>query len=534
VRKEITSLYNEVINPGRKRKPNIIIDEILENLKERSSSLQEYCSSRLGSRVMQACLKWGSKEQRLQLLGTLKDDLAKLACDRFGHVVVLKLLRYCSRISSQRKPSDEEKKLEKENLKILLAPFRGKALHSAFYHKNGCRVINGFYFSDAISNLEKRRMLHEVAVPAPVALMRPQAPGSNTLRQLLHDKDLQADHRTQIISNLREVAERAVDKELLGFEIVHILFQAYCEEANEDQLKDLAEKCMDGAPHLLSSKSGAEALLRLLGVVSAKHRRNFCKELKGKFCALATNAVDYLVTMRLAMTVDDTVMLGKTMLTEFTSDFSPICFDKYGHKVIAWIFQPDDPHVFSPYERRCLALPAPSSVKQPDTRRQELVRVLRPQLRTLLTSEALKVAGDLNAKNVLIAYLASDWDVDVVEALVAACEQEAKIDDLGQLDNGTVTTTLISLLSVEPDSAEPALSTLLWRSCFKSRLERVAVSRCAFVLRALLKCKNTTSGTALRTLQEQRKALEAAVKRAEASGLPVSAGKALLEASKKT
>merc|ERR1712060_19661 len=100
--------------------------------------------------------------------------------------------------------------------------------------------------------------------------------------------------------------------------------------ASESQLKDLAEKCMAGAPYLLSSKPGAEALLRLLGVTNAKHRKAFLRDLKGKFSALATNSVDYLIMMRLANTVDDTVLLGKTMLAEWKDELETICFDKYG------------------------------------------------------------------------------------------------------------------------------------------------------------------------------------------------------------
>merc|ERR1719382_1252029 len=120
-----------------------------------------------------------------------------------------------------------------------------------------------------------------------------------------------------MMENLREVVEKAVDKELLGFDIVHLIFQAFCEDASEAQLKDLADKCMAGAPYLLSSKPGAEALLRLLGVATAKHRRSLLRDLKGKFVALATNSVDYTVMMRLLNTVDDTVCLGKTVLAEW-------------------------------------------------------------------------------------------------------------------------------------------------------------------------------------------------------------------------
>ena len=62
------------------------------------------------------------------------------------------------------------------------------------------------------------------------------------------------------------------------------------------------------------------------------------------------------VMIRLATTVDDTVMLSKTMIAEWikdrycfesspcafgalSQDMADLCFDKYAHKVLAWILQ---------------------------------------------------------------------------------------------------------------------------------------------------------------------------------------------------
>merc|ERR1719215_1864013 len=95
-RKEITALYSELINPTRERKPAEIVADILGVMATRTSPLAEYCSKEIGSRVFQACLKWGSQEQRRKVLDLLKNDIAKLTMDRYGHVLVLKLLKYVS------------------------------------------------------------------------------------------------------------------------------------------------------------------------------------------------------------------------------------------------------------------------------------------------------------------------------------------------------------------------------------------------------------------------------------------------------
>mmetsp|Transcript_71808 Transcript_71808/g.199281 ORF Transcript_71808/g.199281 Transcript_71808/m.199281 type:complete len:624 (-) Transcript_71808:249-2120(-) len=532
-RREVTTLYSELINPGKERASDKIVGEILALLDKRSTSLQQYCSSEIGSRIVQACLKWGDREQRRRMLTLLKKDLPKMATDRYGHVVVQKLLTYIVKTSTDRVPSAEEKKAQAQNLREFLEVFRGKTLRRAFFHKFGCRVINSIYFSDLVNSREKRLLLQEVAVPPTVALQRTELPGSRTLRQLLAgDSDLSQEHQTAVLTHLTDMVEKAVDKELLGVDIVHLLFQAYCEKATEAQLRDLAEKCMAGAPYLLSSKPGSEALLYLLGVASAKQRKAFCKDLKGKFVALATNAVDYLVMMRLIMTVDDTVLTVKSVLSEWMGELEKLVFDKYGHKVLVWVFRPDDPKYFDPNERRCMALPAPSSLKAADTRRQELARTLRPAIRTALEAGPLKAADDVYAKQLLAAFLSSEWDAGLIEAILNAGEKEASNPEFGLLGNGTSVSTLLMLLKLEPESppADARFAEPLWRRCFLPRLVTAATSRCAFVILEMLKREGPTSESVRAALRKQRKEVEAAVKAAEVAGSVVSGARKLLTA----
>mmetsp|Transcript_56130 Transcript_56130/g.99946 ORF Transcript_56130/g.99946 Transcript_56130/m.99946 type:complete len:608 (+) Transcript_56130:38-1861(+) len=525
-RKEVTLLYSELINPGRTRKPEEVVKEILEVLSQRAD-LAEYCSKQLGARVVEACLKWGSRQQRQKLLSDFKEQLVKMAQDRYGHQVVLKLLLYSSRTSTDRKPTEEEKKAQSQNLRIILDKFQGRNLHTTFYNRFGCRVINGLYYSEAVPAKEKRRLLHDVAIPQAVALKRPELPGSKPLRQVLQAEDLTAQMRKDITQHLFEAAERSIEKELLGFDIVHLLFQALCEVASQDQLKELAEKCMAGAPYFLSSKPGAEALLRFLGVANAKQRKALCKDLKGKFADLAKNAVDYVVMIRVLMTVDDTVLVVKSMIAEFIEDIEEICFDKYGHKVLAWLLKPDDKHLFSPYERECVALPAPTSLKAPETRRQELVRAVKPALRGVFMKKPLEAAGDLHAKDLLAAYLAADWDAELLEALLAASEKEAAKKDFGLLDNGTATTSLIVLLKLEPEKGAK-LGQPFWQRCLEPHLVTAAASRCAFVLLALLKGGGDLKETVLASLRTKQKALEKRAADMEASGGNASGLKKLL------
>ncbi|CAK8988213.1 unnamed protein product [Durusdinium trenchii] len=526
-KKEITKLYGELINPGRTLKADVLVKDILEALSKRSSTLAEYCSTNLGAHVIEACLKWGTRNQRQDLLSRCSSDLIKMAQDRYGHQVVLKLLLYSSKTSAQRKPTDEEKKAQSKNLREILDKFSGKNLHATFFHRYGCRVINGLYYSTTVKASDKRRLLHSVAIPQAVALRRPELPSSKTLREVLQAEDLTEQQRTAIAQHLQEAVEKAIEKELLGLDIVHLLLQAFCEVATDSQLTQLAEQCMDGAAYLLSSKAGAEALLRLLGIANAKQRKALCRDLKGKFAALAKNAVDYVVMIRLATTVDDTVMLSKSMVAEWVQDMEDLCFDKYGHKVLAWIFQPGDPHLFSPYEQKCASLPSPSSLKEPEARRQELVRMLKPSIRAVFLQKPLEAAGDNSAKDLLAAFLASDWDQELILAIVAAAEAEATKENLGLLNSGTVTTTMLILLKLEPEKG-PKLAQPLWEKCLKPQMVVAATSRCAFLLLAMLK-RDPIKEPILAALRGKKSQIERSAQDAEVQGAKMKGARQLLE-----
>lgn len=527
-RKELNVLYAELINPGRKRKAEEIVADVFNEVTERSNNITEFCCSQAGSRLIQACLKWGSRAQRQSLLEKLAPSGPQLAVDRYGHAVVPKLLSYCGRVSDQRTPTPDEREQAQKNIRAFLEPFKGKALNSAFYHRRGCAVLNSIYFSDLLSKKQKRRLFHNVAVPQTVSLLRP-ADESLTLRQLCQENienGLKPDQRKNLLEHLRECLEKSVDKELLSFEVVHLLFQAFCQEANQSQMDDLVAKCMDGAVCMLSSKAGAESCLRLLGTASAKQKKTFCQDLKGKFVDLATNAVDYVLIMRLLSIVDDTVMMTKTVLKELIPEVGTLASDKYGSKALLWLLRPGDKRLFSPYELESIGLPAPGSLKDAAQRQKELLRSIAPAVRDMLMERKLSAAADQYCKDLLIAYLGSNWDAELVDVLVGAVAEEASSEDLGSLDDGTTTTTLITLLRMEPQGAEAGLAQPLWNRALKPKLKTLVPSRCSFVLLELLK---GSAGDAVKsTLLAEKKALAKAVASAAAAGKTVAGAEKLM------
>merc|ERR1719217_1375579 len=134
------------------------------------------------------------------------------------------------------------------------------------------------------------------------------------------------------------------------------------------------------------------------------------------------NSVDYVVLMYLFGTVDDTVMLTKTVLQEILPEAGTLACDKYGKKVLLWLMRPKDKRLFSPYELSCTAVASVTSMKSAETRERELARAALPRIREVLLEQGLAAAADVNAKDVLLTFMGESWDAALVEALLAAAE----------------------------------------------------------------------------------------------------------------
>mmetsp|Transcript_47990 Transcript_47990/g.89862 ORF Transcript_47990/g.89862 Transcript_47990/m.89862 type:complete len:226 (+) Transcript_47990:1-678(+) len=215
------------------------------------------------------------------------------------------------------------------------------------------------------------------------------------------------------------------------------------------------------------------------------------------------------------------------MVAEWIKEIESLCFDKYGHKVLAWILQPDDKHIFSPYERKCAAMPSPTSLKAPEARRQELLRPLKPAIRSVLLKAPLKAAADMHAKDLLAAYLAADWDALLVQGLLAAVQQEVAKEGLGLMNDGTVINTFLVLMKLDTDEGEK-MKQPLWESCLKSHIVAAASGRSCFLLLAMLKGSQKLKESILGAVLAEKSGIEKALQAAEGSGSKVTGARNLL------
>jgi len=112
-----------------------------------------------------------------------------------------------------------------------------------------------------------------------------------------------------------------------------------------------------------------------------------CKNLKGLVKEIYTNEQAYLYLLKMLVTVDDTILLKNSILSELKEDLYSVCTDKHGKFLILSILCGLDKKYFSPQIRKLLEptlIPSsenpevlvPSSKKDPDIRRNELLEYI--------------------------------------------------------------------------------------------------------------------------------------------------------------
>ncbi|CBZ55331.1 conserved hypothetical protein [Neospora caninum Liverpool] len=323
-----------------------LLEFILPRVKEGDRHL---CTSR----ALQALLKFGSKEQRLQLWAILKDDFAELCLGKTVCQVAMKFYLY----------GDKE---TQEEITQLLS--RNKDI---FFSKFGSRVWE-YVYTGTKSAKGQQQMLNAVMLP-PLAMVRhPDYQEAPTFFELFEKFDVET--RKLTMEHIASLLQKFVDKELLDKAPVHRMLKIFTRLANEEQLNAVLQMTLEGFLRLAATKDGVDAMVRLLGYATAKQRKSVVKEMKKVMVSMTTNPVDYLLVLRLLCTVDDTKLLRDVLIKELTKEIGTIAFDPQGYFVLLQLLDTSsEPCKHLPlHTRQMLQLPSPTSLKPFDVRVGEL------------------------------------------------------------------------------------------------------------------------------------------------------------------
>ncbi|KAL3796768.1 hypothetical protein HJC23_010915 [Cyclotella cryptica] len=505
------------------------------------------------SRMVQAVLQFGNAEERLETVrelcavpnedklkgsaeksgGQSTVNLAELCKIQYAHFVVLKMIKYCAR--------------EEECVRLIVKNLK-KQMTKLAVHSVGSRVVELLFATFSSKSVAPLKLelygpqyaLFASCIPSTDKDGKTNASALPTLASFVESNP---DKRESTVTHLQSLIQKGLDKSLTGFSYFHSLLLDYVSVATPNDIRDfltpaLAEHCL----HLISTRAGTKVVCECVAYGTVKDRKKILKCFKGYTRSSLLHRDAYLAILRMLDVMDDTVLVNKMILAELLqspdtektdtgedgsdkdkpSPILDLITSETGSKLFLLLLVSKDEMTlsedgkrsyrwlknFDPYEIEVLhrnpcvmenGKPVPTSKKEDETRRQELVIYLKELLVDSCVKHTEELMRSKAGSRVLLEVSEHFPSSDLFSAVVDACADSMENKGSGKADEKYLTIiedpvghlTLKHLLLAESkrDNDQDDAETLarMFYSKFQQSLGEIASSnRGSFVLSALI------------------------------------------------
>lgn len=449
------------------------------------------------SRVVQAAVQFGSKEERREIVKELTatpGSLAELAKSQYAHFCVLKLIKYCH--------------MDETSLKLVLKNLRSH-FPSLAVHAVASRVVESLWITCGEKKIAGLR--YELYGPHFGLFVADAEASPKSLTQLLQDHPSKKD---KAIEFLLKLLQKGMEKSLYGFTYFQELMAEYCDNVTGSDIRNyLCPTASDHAIHLLAGRAGTRVAALLASYGTPKDRKAVLKSLKGYALSGLLHRDAYLAIIRLVQVTDDTRTVGKYILDELIKDpasqqngdgkeefeqhpLLQLALSDTGSKfLLMQITDKNDRKFLDPYERSIVGdetpkigegpSAEPTSKKDPELRRMQVLEHIKACLVQVCVDNARDLLLSRSGIVVLRHLYALERPQKLVESIVEACQAENKEKNLFEDPLGHLA---VKQLILEDSKAEEKLFARAFAETFASDIPKIAESnRGAFVLEALCK-----------------------------------------------
>lgn len=307
------------------------------------------------SRVIQTLLKYGNPTQRDSIAEELQGNYTELASSAYGKWLVVKILHYGS-------PKARA---------LVLSEFKGKVF-KLIKHKDASLVIDDA-FRDYADARQREALFQELYGPG-FALFNEEPKSLDEIFAASPEK------RPHILKNLFDVCRASVDKELLAHTIIHRALLAYATHMNASEQEEFLDFMHEQVAEIAHTKDGAQVGIRCVALASAKQRKAMLKALKPHVVKLAEDEYGHLLLIALFDMIDDTVLVGRTILPEISQHVTSMASHKFARRPLLFLlvglhsryFNPSTIAAYVGAKKGC------TSKKDAKVRQDELLNIFSP------------------------------------------------------------------------------------------------------------------------------------------------------------
>ncbi|EER42904.1 puf family RNA-binding protein [Histoplasma capsulatum H143] len=342
-------------------------------------------------RVIQTALKYASPQQRKDIAKELKGNYCSLAESKYAKFLIGKLLVH----------GDSEVR------DIIIPEFYGH-VKRLMRHPEASWIVDDIYRT--VATATQRAMLLCEWYGAEFVVFRP-ADGVPETADLAEIISKNPEKRGPIMKYLHEFINHLVQKKFTGFTMLHDAMLQYflnttpgSEEAAELVQLILGDEEGDLAKNLAFTKSGARLVSLCFAYSNAKDRKLLLRLYRGTMKMLAGDVNGQVVLLTAYEVIDDTKLSSKSIFPELLNQAStaearheelllqitdltariPILYS-FAEDTTRWlVIDPDHKKILD----EVLAVRSQTSKKDPNTRRQELVKAASPTLLEFIAASA--------------------------------------------------------------------------------------------------------------------------------------------------
>ncbi|KAK2990301.1 hypothetical protein RJ640_014753 [Escallonia rubra] len=341
--KELASLWEKM------RRRNIAKADrsklINEALKKMTGKIAEIAGSHVSSRVLQACVKYCSQDERDTVFKELRPHFLSLACNTYAVHLVTKMLDNAS----------------KEQLAGFISSLHGHVA-SLLRHMVGSVVIEHAY---QLGNATQKQALLVELYSTELQLFKDLVSiKESRLIDIISKLRLE---KASVLRHMNSVLQPILEKGILDHSIIHRALMEFFSIADQSSAADVIQQLSGPLlVRMIHTKEGSRIAMLCVKHGSAKERKKIIKGMKGHVSKIAHDKFGCMLLVCILATVDDTKLTTKVIIRELQAVLEELVLDKNGRRPLLQLLHPNCPRYFSPDDLASLNYSVPSLCTKDD------------------------------------------------------------------------------------------------------------------------------------------------------------------------
>ena len=421
--KEMRSLYNKLMQNTKSDK-SLLVKKIISLIGDKYES---YCYKHDGCRVLQGCLKYGSKEQKNKLIEGLLPFLFKIICGKYSIYLANKIFKYAD--------NEQKKKILNETIKpnfINLLKYSGGITFTKtifmYSNTNYQDELIDLYIKEYFKiPLEKIKLIKESEVNNKKednedVEMKDEEKKENKDNIIVDnsEQNLEAeDIIKKIKTHLEKQLEKNINKNFIFHGFLNKIFD-YLDEKTQIYITELFD---DDISFFMASYYGYELIMKMYSVSSAKTRKKIIKYVRDNMETFLQDERGTYFIIKIILFTDDTVNVNKIFMNVIMDKLDANIVENKNCLKIIW-------NIISPFNKKCnnvqqqnlLNYSTPNSNKKPlEKRIGEILENIFEKIFKIINFEIKFLIKDILFSNFLtdfIQFLSQKNKIEKLETII--------------------------------------------------------------------------------------------------------------------